>query len=452
MTTVGMFNSRFSGHWFSAAALALWTDRATLQAWLDVEVALARAQAELGLIPPAAAGTIALHARAELFDLDQVAIGIQRTLHPFVPVLRAFEALCGEEAAGWIHWGATTQNIFDTGCALQARASQALLRRGLDRAVDAAGRLAAAHRDTLQSGRTHGQHALPITFGFRVAAWREELRRHAARIEAATADAFVARTGGAVGTFAAMGEKGRAVQARVAALLGLGAAAIPVRSAWDGMAAYLDALGLLAATIEKIAREIVFLQRTEVAEVEERFEHGKVGSSTMAQKRNPQHAQNVATLARLLRARAPLAGEAMLRMDDGDAIGGNLGDALVPEMAILAVSAVEGLAVLLEGLVVHPDAMRRNLGLTGGAILSEAVMMTLAHAIGRHHAHDVLYAAAMRAADGSVSFEEALRSHPAVAAHAGSLDVAALLDPANYVGAAAACVDDELRHDARGER
>ena len=444
--TVGVFNSCFSSHWFSAEALSLWTDRALVQAWLDVEAALARAQAELGMIPSAAAETIALNARAELLDLDQVSEGIRRTLHPFVPVLRALEALCGEGAAGYIHWGVTTQNIYDTGCALQARASHVLLRRALDRAVRVAGRLAATHRDTLQPGRTHGQHALPITFGFKVAAWREELRRHVVRIEAATADAFVARTGGAVGTFAAMDGKGRAIQARVAELLDLGVAPLPVRSAWDGMATYLSALGLLAATAEKIAREVVLLQRTEIAEVEERFEHGKVGSSTMAQKRNPQHAQNVATIARLLRARAPLAGEAMVRMDEGDAIAGNIGDILVSEMAILAVSTVEALALLMEGLVVHPDTMRRNLDLTGGAILSEAVMMTLAGTIGRHRAHDVLYEAAMRAADGSVTFEEALRSHPAIMAHAGPLDVAALLNPANYAGEAAACVDEELRH------
>ena len=443
--TVGMFASCFTGHWFSAEAKALWSDRATLQAWLDVEAALARAQAELGMIPRGAAETIAAKARAELFDLDRLAQDIRRTMHPFVPVLRQFEALCGEEAAGYIHWGVTTQNIFETGCVLQLRASHRLLIQGFDRALAACAKLAAENRDVLQAGRTHGQHALPITFGFKVAAWREELRRHAARLAAAAGDAFVARTGGAVGTFAAMGGQGRAVQARLAELLGLGVAAIPVRSAFDGFAAYLGILGLIAATVEKVAREVVFLQRTEIAEAEERFETGKVGSSTMAQKRNPAHAQNIAGIAQILRSRVPLANESMLRPNEGDATAGNVADTLVPEMAILAVSVVEGLATLLEGLVVHPEAMRRNLDLTGGAILSEAIMMGLARRIGRHHAHHVLYDAAMQAAGGGISFVEALRQHPLLDRHKEALDLEALLDPVNYVGEAADCVDDEIR-------
>ena len=166
------------------------------------------------MIPRGAAETIAAKARAELFDLDRLAQDIRRTMHPFVPVLRQFEALCGEEAAGYIHWGVTTQNISETGCVLQLRESHRLLIQGFDRALAACAKLAAENRDVLQAGRTYGQHALPITFGFKVAAWREELRRHAARLAAAAGDAFVARTGGAVGTFAAMGGQGRAVQAR----------------------------------------------------------------------------------------------------------------------------------------------------------------------------------------------------------------------------------------------
>jgi adenylosuccinate lyase/3-carboxy-cis,cis-muconate cycloisomerase len=443
--STGMFGSCITGHWFSARAKAFWSDRATLQAWLDVEKALAEAQADLGMIPRAAAETIAAKADSTLFDLNRMSADIRRTLHPFVPMLRQFEEICGEEAAGYIHWGVTTQNIFETGAVLQLRNSHRLIVEELRRATEACARLAKENRDVLQAGRTHGQHALPITFGFKVAAWREELRRHLARLDTAAQDALVVRTGGAVGTFAAMEGQGRAVQARVAGLLELGTAGIPVRSAFDQFAAYLGVLVLLAATAEKIAREVVFLQRTEVAEAEERFETGKVGSSTMAQKRNPAHAQNVAGVAQILRSRAGLVSDSMVRANEGDATASNIADVLVPEMAILAASVAEGLASLIEGLVVHPDAMRRNLDLTGGAILSEAVMMALGRSIGRHHAHHVLYDAAMRAADGSVTFVEALREHPLLQEHKDKIDLDALLNPANYVGEAAACVDDELR-------
>ncbi|MBO1079296.1 class-II fumarase/aspartase family protein [Roseomonas haemaphysalidis] len=442
--TTGMFDSCITGHWFSAKAKDIWSDLGTLQAWLDVEKALARAQADLSMIPRAAADIIGAKADATLLDLGRMAADIRSTMHPFVPMLRQFEELCGEEAAGYIHWGVTTQNIFETGAVLQLRDSHVLIEQQLRRAVDACARLAAGNRDIVQAGRTHGQHALPITFGFKVAAWREELRRHLTRLDVAAQDALVVRTGGAVGTFAAMEGQGRAVQARVAEILGLGVAGIPVRSSFDQFAAYLGVLVLLAGTAEKVAREVVFLQRTEVAEVEERFETGKVGSSTMAQKRNPAHAQNVAGVAQILRSRAGLVTESMVRANEGDATASNIADVLVPEMAILAASVAEGLASLIDGLVVHPEAMRRNLDLTGGAILSEAVMMTLGRSIGRHHAHHVLYDAAMRAADGSVAFVDALRQHPLLREHGNTLDFEALLDPANYVGEAAACVDDEL--------
>ena len=442
--TTGMFDSCITGHWFNTRVKEIWSDLGTLQAWLDVEKALAQAQADLGMIPHAAADVIGAKADATLLDLGRLSADIRSTMHPFVPMLRQFEEICGEEAAGYIHWGVTTQNIFETGAVLQLRDSHAVIDQHLRRAVDACARLAAENRDVVQAGRTHGQHALPITFGFKVAAWREELRRHLARLSVAAQDALVVRTGGAVGTYAAMEGQGRAVQARVAEFLGLGTAGIPVRSSFDQFAAYLNTLVLLAGTAEKVAREVVFLQRTEVAEAEERFETGKVGSSTMAQKRNPAHAQNVAGVAQILRSRAGLVTDAMVRANEGDATASNIADILVPEMAILAASVAEGLSSLIDGLAVHPQAMRRNLDLTGGAILSEAVMMALGRSIGRHHAHHVLYDAAMRAADGSVSFVDALRQHPMLQAHKDSLDFEALLDPANYVGEAAACVDDEL--------
>src|SRR5688500_9441197 len=200
-----MFDSFFSRHWFSERAKAIWSDRATLQAWLEVEAALAQAQAELGMVPAEAAQTIKANARAELFDLDGLASGIARVQHPFVPVLKQFEAICGEPAAGFIHWGATTQNIFDTAAALQLRRSHALLMEQVDAAAAAMAELAVRHRDTPQAGRTHGQHALPMTFGFKVAGWLEEVRRHRARLLAQESQVFVASLGGAIGTFAAMG-------------------------------------------------------------------------------------------------------------------------------------------------------------------------------------------------------------------------------------------------------
>lgn len=439
---VGMFDSFFTRYWFSDAAKAIWSDHATLQAWLDVEAALARAQAELGLVPPEAAQTIEAKARAELFDLDRLAMDIGHVQHPLVPVLRQLESLCGEPAAGFIHWGATTQNIFDTAAALQLRQSHALLVERVDAAAAAMSELAVRYRDTLQAGRTHGQHALPMTFGFKVAGWLEEVRRHRARLLGQESQVFVAYLGGAIGTFAAMGGQGRAVQARMADILGLAPATIPMRSSFDRIAGYVSTLGLLAATSEKIAQDVVFMQRSEIGEAEEAFYTGKVGSSTMAQKRNPATALLLISLTRMARSRVALALESMVRMDEGDSSASNVADTLLPEAAILAVSIGEKLAQLMGGLVVCPEAMRRNLDLSGGRILSEAVMMRLAEHIGRHHAHHVLYEAAQRSAAERTAFATALAEHPAMRDAAAGLDLPSLLHPAAYLGEAGACVDD----------
>lgn len=433
-----MFDSFFSRHWFSERAKAIWSDRATLQAWLDVEAALAQAQAELGMVPAAAARTIKTNARAELFDLDGLAADIARAQHPFVPVLRQFEASCGEPVAGFIHWGATTQNIFDTAAALQLRRSHALLMEQVDASAAAMARLAVQHRDVLQAGRTHGQHALPMTFGFKVAGWLDEVCRHRARLVAQEGRAFVAALGGAIGTFAAMAGRGRAVQARMAEILELAPATLPMRSSFDRGAEYVGTLGLFAGTAEKIAHEVAFMQRTEIGEAEEASSSGKVGSSTMAQKRNPAVAANLIGMARMVRSRVPLALESMVRADEGDAAAANVADALLPEAAILAVSLAEKLAQLIDGLVVHPEIMRRNLDLSGDRIMAEAVMMRLAERIGRHRAHHLLHEVAHRSVTENVAFATALAEHPAL----DGLDVGLLLDPAAYLGEAPACVDD----------
>lgn len=447
---VGMFESFITGHWFSAEAKAFWSDGATLQAWLDVEAALARAQAELGVIPPEAAPVIAANARAELFDLPQLAEAIAFAQHPLVPVLHRFEQLCGEPAAGYIHWGATTQNIFDTASALQMQRTHALLAGHLDGAIDALATLALTHQATPMAGRTHGQHALPMTLGFKLAGWVDELDRSRQRLAERLATSFPASMGGAIGTFAATGPLGPAVQARLAAQLGLVAAPLPLRSSFDRAGDYLAALGLLAGTAQKIAQDVVFLQRTEIGEVAEAFHLGKVGSSTMAQKRNPSTALLLVSLARMVRTRVQAAQDTMVRMDEGDSSATNVADALLPEIAIIAASVTETLARLARGLVVDEEAMARNLGLTQGLIASEAVMMRLTQRMGRHEAHRLLYAAAQRAQSEGVPFVEAIRALPPFDGGALPVDLLQALDAKTYVGESAALTAQTVARVAPG--
>lgn len=441
---VGMFESFITRHWFHPEARQIWSDRATLQAWLDVEAALAAAQAELGLVPAAAAARIASQADAALFDLDRLSNDIAFAQHPLVPVLHAFELLCGEPAAGYLHWGATTQNIFDTATALQMQSTHRITDTALARARQALGNLAQAHRDTPMAGRTHGQQALPMTLGFKLAGWIDELGRDQTRLADRVRTSFPACMGGAIGTFAAMGPQGPAVEALLAQRLGLEPACLPSRASYDRACDYVSALGLLAGTAQKIAQDIVFLQRTEIGEAAEAFHLGKVGSSTMAQKRNPSTALLLSSLARMLRARVPLALEAMVRMDEGDSSATNVTDGLMPEIAILGASVADTLARLAEGLVVFPERMAHNLAVTRGLIASESAMMLLSRDLGRHLAHRLLYDAAQRAQSENIPLLEALRQHPHFRVAAWPAGLADALDPAAYVGASVLLTDRVL--------
>lgn len=435
--TAGMFDSFITRHWFSQEAKEIWSDLQTLQAWLDVEAALAQAQGNLGVIPADVVPAISDASRHERFDTERLSRDIAHAQHPFVPVLRQMEEFAGEPAAGYIHWGATTQNIFDTGVALQMRRTQALIDASLAAAETSLSELAVAHRDTLQAGRTHGQHALPMTFGFKVTGWLEEVRRNRARLQDRIAPSFVACLGGAIGTFAAMGDKGPAVEAEMARILGLDPAVLPMRSSFDRATDYFSALALLAGTAEKIAQDVVFMQRTEIGEVEEAFHMGKVGSSTMAQKRNPSTALLLISLCRLLSARLPLMLGSMVRMDEGDSSATNVADVAVPEIAILGASVAATLTRLVTGLVVHADAMKRNIEITNGLIVSEAAMMQLSDRLGRHKAHHMLYEAAQRSVMEGVPFTQAIADHPEMADQG-----MVTLDTAGYTGCSAILVDN----------
>ncbi|WP_040116334.1 class-II fumarase/aspartase family protein [Rhizobium gallicum] len=415
--TVGMFDSFITRYWFSFEAKEIWSDIQTLQTWLDVEAALAEAQARLGVIPADVAPVIKEACRHERFDTERLSCEISHAQHPFVPVLRQLEEFTGEPAAGYIHWGATTQNIFDTTASLQMKATHALIDSSLVRIESALSKMATKHRDTLQAGRTHGQHALPMTFGFKVAGWLEEVRRDRQRLQDRLKSSFVASLGGAIGTFAAMGEKGPAVEAEMAAILDLEPAILPMRSSYDRVSDYVCALALFAGTAEKIAQDIVFMQRTEIGEIEEAFHMGKVGSSTMAQKRNPSTALMLISLCRMTSARLPLVVGSMVRMDEGDSSASNVSDVAIPEVGILGASIAATLDRLIDGLDVHVEAMSKNAGITNGLIVSEAAMMQLSDRIGRHHAHHLLYEAAQRSVMEGVAFTQAIAEHPRMAGH-----------------------------------
>ena len=404
------------------------------QAWLDVEAALAKAQSELGIIPAAAAESIARAARVELLDRARIDEGFARTGHTLVPLVWELGRVVGEPHGGWVHWGATTQNITQTGDLLVLRQAHRVFFQLIGDALTALADLAERGADMPMAGRTHGQHAVPATFGYKIAVWIDELLRHVERLQQAAPRLFVAMLGGGAGTFASLGKHGPPVQAGIARHLGMGSMQVPSRTLGDHLAENICILGMLAATCGKIGREIYTLMKTEFGEVEEPVPPGTVGSSTMPQKRNPKLCQDIIALAAEVRTSVPLALEAMQTEHEADRTTSLMMDAAEARACIAMGDLLSRLGEVLRGLRLDPARMRRNLDLGGGLIMAEAVMLELGAILGRQHAHDVVYDAAQAAFLEGRPFSAMLAADPRVTAHLDSAGLERLLDPVAYTG------------------
>ncbi len=421
---------------------ALYRQENRWQAWLNVEAALARAQAELGIIPAGAAEAIAAAARYELLDRARIDEGFARTGHTIVPLVWELSRVVGEPHGGWVHWGATTQNITQTGDLLVLRQAHRVILGLIAEALGAAADLAEKGADMPIAGRTHGQHALPATFGYKAAVWIDELIRHTERLQQAAPRIFVAMLGGGAGTYASLGADGPRVQEGIARRLGFGSMTVPARTIGDHLAENICLLGLLAATCGKIGREIYTLMKTEFGEVEEPVPPGTVGSSTMPQKRNPKLCQDIIAAAAEIRSTVPLALEAMMTEHEADRTTSVMMDAAEARAGIATGDMLSRLVEVLRGLRLDPKRMRANLDLGGGLIMAEAVMLDLGKTIGRQHAHDVVYDAAQAAAVEGKPFAELLAADQRVSAHLDARAIAALLDPTAYTGLCAEMARD----------
>ncbi len=430
---------------------AVFDDEHLLQLWLDTEVALAQAEAELGVIPLTAAAEITRQAHINQLDLPRLKQLIDQTVHPIMPVIRVLQQACAGDSGEYIHWGATTQDIMDTAMVLQIKEVLKIIEGRLADQAAILSESALKYRDLPMAGRTHGQHALPITFGYKIAVWLAEIDRHRERLEQCKARVLVGEFGGAVGTLASVSEHGLEIQQGMMKRLGLGVPLIAWHASRDNLAEFISILGLIAATMGKISHEVISLQRTEIAEVEEPFNEGKVGSSTMPHKRNPMLCEAILALSRLVIRAAPAALDAMIQEHERDWVGDHMEWATLPEICIMTDGALHLTTRVLRGLLVYPDRMRLNLDQTNGLMLSEAVMLSLAQKIGRQSAHDAVYECAMRAVEHGLSFRKALLEHPVVAQHLGTQDIERLLDPIRYTGLSAQFVDRVLQKTTKME-
>ena len=413
---------------------ALFTENARFQSWLDVEAALAQAQAELGVIPVDASLEIVRKAHLKFLDLAAVRAGLAKTGHPLVPVIWALDKACEGDAGGYVHWGATTQNITQTGQLLQVRRAHDIFLRQIATILTTLADLAERTKDVLLPGRTHGQHAVPATFGFKVAVWIDELGRHVERLRGCESRVFVAMLGGGAGTLASLGELGLDTQEKMASHLGMRAMPMPARTIGDHQAEYVTLLGMLASTCSKIGREIYTLMKQEFGEVEEPVPPGTVGSSTMPQKRNPKLSQDIIAAAAQIRALVPLALEAMQTEHEADRTTSIMMSRALVQSCELTGDMLQRMISLFDGLQVFPERMRENLDLSGGLIMAEALMLELGKQIGRQRAHDAVYDAAQASVVEARPFRELLAADPHVSARLTPVQVEALLDPAQYAG------------------
>jgi adenylosuccinate lyase len=329
----------------------------------------------------------------------------------------------------------------DTANVLQVREAFAIFETRVAELEKVLTKLAVQYRDTAMAGRTHGQHALPITFGFKVAVWLAEYQRHAERLQQCKPRVLVGQFAGAVGTLASVSERGFEIQERMMHHLGLGVPRISWHTARDGMTEFVLIAGMLAATAGKIAHEVISLQATEISEVEEPFNTGKVGSSTMPHKRNPMLCEAIFALARLVANQTPSALDAMMQEHERDWARQHMEWAVIPEVCVLTDGALALTIRVLEGLHVNPERIKKNLDELDGLMLSEAVMLALAGKVGRQTAHDIVYECSMRAFEQARPFRETLAENNIVKQHLSEQDVDALLDASRYTGLSAQFVD-----------
>ncbi len=427
----------------SDAMRAVFDDSAWFQAMLDVEAALARVQSRMGMIPAEAGAAITAAARVENLDAAELAASVRNVGYPVVGVVRGLSRAAGD-AGAWTHWGATTQDIMDSATVLQIRTGYDLISADLRAIITALAVQADTHRATVMAGRTHLQHALPVTFGLKCAIWLMPLLDHLQRIEQLRPRIERLQFGGAAGTLASLGAEGPAVIAGLANELNLAVPLAPWHVSRDGMAEAVGVLGLICGSLAKIATDVILLAQTEIAEMSEPYVAGRGQSSTMPQKRNPIASEYILAAARQVQALVPVMQGAMVQ-DHERATGPWQAEMLaLPQAFVLTHGAILHARAIAEGMVVDTARMRQNLDVTGGLIVAEAVMMGLAPVLGREDAHHVVKHACDRALAERITLAAALALEPEVATRLDADAIARLTDPAAYLGSAETFINQVL--------
>jgi 3-carboxy-cis,cis-muconate cycloisomerase len=423
---------------------AVCDDAATLQHMLDFEAALARAQAATGVIPLGAAGPIAMACKAEGFDSAGLAEAATRSGNLAIPLVKALTAKVAQsdaEAARYVHWGATSQDVIDTAAMLGLRAGTDALLGDIDRAIAGFASLARQHRSTAMVARTWLQHALPLPFGLKLAEYAAALHRSKRRLQRMRRDTLALQFGGAAGTLAALGDKGLMVAEQLAQDLALPLPDAPWHTHRDRIAEAASVLAILAGTCGKIARDVSLMMQTDVAEAFEPSGEGRGGSSTMPHKRNPVAAATALAAATMAPNLAATIFAAQVQDHERSAGPWHAEWPTLPTLLLVTSGALAAIVDIAEGLEVDTERMRTNLDATCGLIMAEAVTMALAEKIGKSDAHHLVEAASKKAVAEKKHLRDILAQDSKVTAQLGRDRLAGLFEPMAYQGSSQALID-----------
>jgi adenylosuccinate lyase len=407
---------------------AIWDLKHKYEIWLEVELQACAALEQTGAVPRGTAARIRKKARINVERISEIELV---TKHDVIAFLESLADDVGTEHR-FLHMGLTSSDIVDTSLAVQMKEAMGLICEGVDGLAEALKRRAMEHRDTVMVGRSHGIHGEPISFGFKLAIWYQEIVRHRERLQAVAQDIAVGKLSGAMGTFA---HQAPGVEAFVCRKLGLTPDPVSNQVVQrDRHAAYVTALALLAATIEKIATEIRHLQRTEVLEAEEYFSEGQKGSSAMPHKRNPIVSENLCGLARMVRANSLAAMENVALWHERDISHSSVERIILPDTAILLDYMLARLTDLINDLIVYPERMKRNLELTGGLVYSQRLLLALIDkGAQRKESYEAVQRNAMAAWKGGGSFSDLVTKDPFITRHLKAAEIISCFDPRYYL-------------------
>jgi adenylosuccinate lyase len=434
MSTHIMDSAIYGNAWNSAEMREIFDERARLQGWLDILAALAEAQAELGIIPAEAAPEIRRVCNIDLLDMEALQRGYAETGHSTLGLIRELQKLCTGNAGEWIYYGATVQDLTDTHTALALLKVWAIVLRDLRQIESDLLALAVRHRTTPMAGRTHGQPGLPISFGYKVAVWVSEIRRHIERLKQIRERLGEGQLAGGVGSLSSYGKQGLALQERFLSKLGLRAPVISWLTARDTQVEFANLLMLIASTFDKIGHEIYNLQRPEIGEVREGFVEGTVGSITMPHKRNPEIAEHLGTLARMIRHQSACLAENLVHDHERDGRSWKAEWALIAPICGMLGAQLRLAKQMCANLEVDSERMLANLHANQGAIGSEGVMLELARHTGKQTAHTLVYQTSMAAAESGQPLEQALCERAEIREHLSAEQITAQFDIQQRIG------------------